>query len=137
MLTVRTTNKKQKLLKTNGKTHRVGLSLDLLSFPALAEVKKTNEQKIGNMPPLPKDLPRGVWTEQAQKVLEERYLFKDKEGKIVETPEGLCWRVAWEVASADALWGKNKKGGLEIAKNYYDLLSTHEFLPNSPTLMNA
>ncbi|PIP57721.1 ribonucleoside-diphosphate reductase, adenosylcobalamin-dependent [Candidatus Woesebacteria bacterium CG22_combo_CG10-13_8_21_14_all_39_10] len=89
------------------------------------------------MPKIPKDLKKGVWTEQAVKVLEERYLKKDNNGKTIETPEEMCWRVSWEVASAEARWGKTKKEILETAKDYYNLLVKHEFLPNSPTLMNA
>ncbi|MBU0572760.1 vitamin B12-dependent ribonucleotide reductase [Patescibacteria group bacterium] len=89
------------------------------------------------MPPLPKGLSKGEWSEQASKVLGERYLMKDAKGKIIETPEDMCWRVSWEAASAEALWGRNRKEVKIQAKEYYKLFTEHVFLPNSPTLMNA
>ena len=113
------------------------LSLESLIFAPYEKVKEDIGKKVGSMPKIPKDLKKGVWTEQAVKVLEERYLKKDNNGKTIETPEEMCWRVSWEVASAEARWGKTKKEILETAKDYYNLLIKHEFLPNSPTLMNA
>jgi len=113
------------------------LSLESLIFAPYEKVKEDIGKKVGSMPKIPKDLKKGVWTEQAVKVLEERYLKKDNNGKTIETPEEMCWRVSWEVASAEARWGKTKKEILETAKDYYNLLVKHEFLPNSPTLMNA
>jgi len=108
-----------------------------LSFPSFDEVFEKIQKKVGRRPDLPKDLPKGFWTEQSLKVLNERYLRKDTEGKVTETPEGLCWRVAWEMASTESLWGKRKEEILKTAKEFYLLLISHEFLPNSPTLMNA
>lgn len=112
-------------------------SLDNLKFPSYSEVKEQIKAKIGKMPSLPKGLPKGNWSEQALKVLGERYLVKDAKGKITETPEDMCWRVSWEAASAEALWGKTRKEVKEQAKEYYKLFIEHIFLPNSPTLMNA
>lgn len=88
-------------------------------------------------PPMPEDLPRGDWSEQAMKVLQERYLLKDGNGNILETPDQMCWRVAWDIAMAEANFDHNYEEVTTIAKDYYRLLATHEFLPNSPTLMNA
>jgi len=111
--------------------------LEDLKFSSYEEVRKKIDKKVGKRPARPKDLPEGSWTEQAIKVLTERYLLKDNDLKPIETPEDMCWRVAWEAASAEAIWGKNKKEILEKAKEFYQLLSSREFLPNSPTLMNA
>jgi len=124
--------------KTNGvRTKSEPLSLETLKFTPYPEVRREVFNKVGKMPTFPKDLPKGVWTEQAVKVLEERYLVKDTRGKIVETPDELCWRVAWEIASADARWGAKRKEVFELTREYFKILVTHEFLPNSPTLMNA
>ncbi|MEM1577601.1 MAG: adenosylcobalamin-dependent ribonucleoside-diphosphate reductase [Candidatus Pacearchaeota archaeon] len=73
----------------------------------------------------------------AIKVLEERYLLKDEEGNIIETPREMFARVAKAVASAEYKYGKNKKQVKEIEKKFFDMLINLEFLPNSPTLMNA
>jgi len=120
--------------RTNGEQK---LSLDNLEFPSLSEINERIKTKIGKMPPLPKGLSKGEWSEQASKVLGERYLMKDAKGKIIETPEDMCWRVSWEAASAEALWGRNRKEVKIQAKEYYKLFTEHVFLPNSPTLMNA
>ncbi len=89
------------------------------------------------VPPMPADLTPGQWTEQAVKVLNERYLLKDNDGKVLETPDQMCWRVAWDIASAEANFGASYEQIMAVARDFYKLLATHEFLPNSPTLMNA
>src|SRR3989304_5352362 len=121
-------------IKPNGKSH---LSLDELTFPSYEQIKAEIEEKIGKMPVKPKDLKKGGWTEQSLKVLEERYLVKNSKGKAVEAPEQMVWRVSWEIASAEARRGANKKTGRATAGRVYNLLVSKEFLPNSPTLMNA
>lgn len=132
---IKNPSKKRKTsLRTGGKQK---LSLDNLVFSSYDEIKKQIKTKIGRMPSLPKGLPKGNWSEQALKVLGERYLLKNSKGKIIETPEGMCWRVSWEAASAEALWGKNRKEIKIQAKEYYQLFIDRVFLPNSPTLMNA
>lgn len=73
----------------------------------------------------------------AQKVLEKRYLKKNEEGKVVETAEDLFRRVAKTIASADATYGKSEKEVLVVEEEFYSLISSLYFLPNSPTLMNA
>lgn len=68
-------------------------------------------------------------------VLEKRYLVKDENGKNIETVEGMFERVAGAVAQADLHY--NSQGDTEATKKkFYDMRQT-EFLPNSPTLMNA
>jgi ribonucleoside-diphosphate reductase alpha chain len=111
--------------------------LDNFNFRSHGETIAIIKKKIGDKPKSPSDLPKGVWTEQSVRVLEERYLLKDAEGKIIETPDEMCWRVAWDIASADVLWGKKKKDVIRSAEEFYKLMVTHRFLPNSPTLMNA
>lgn len=100
-------------------------------------IKKKIEKKIGKRPEIPADLPKGKWSKQAMKVLEERYLDKDEEGRIVESPEEMVWRVSWEIASAEAQWGADRDEVKEWARSFYKLLVSQKFLPNSPTLMNA
>ncbi len=69
----------------------------------------------------------------AKRVLEARYLTK-KGSKIVETPEQMFKRVAKNISEAETLY----KGSSENAFNsFYDLMTSLDFLPNSPTLMNA
>jgi len=79
------------------------------------------------------DLKLGV---NAIKVLKNRYLMKDYEGKVTETPSQMLRRVAKAVAKADLLY--NKKSDVKrTEETFYQIMANREFLPNSPTLMNA
>lgn len=68
------------------------------------------------------------------RVLEERYLRKDIRGKIIESPTAMFRRVAKAIAQADANYGEEP---VDTEEAFYDALARMEFLPNSPTLMNA
>ncbi len=76
-------------------------------------------------------------TPNALKVLEKRYLKKDEEGKVVETPEDLFRRVAKTIARADLLYGKAEADVMLLEEEFYGMMTSTDFLPNSPTLMNA
>jgi ribonucleoside-diphosphate reductase alpha chain len=75
-------------------------------------------------------------TENALHVLERRYLKRDKEGKVAETPEEMFRRVAAAIASAELSY--DPKADVKAREEeFYQLMADLEFLPNSPTLMNA
>jgi ribonucleoside-diphosphate reductase alpha chain len=75
-------------------------------------------------------------TENALRVLERRYLKKDKQGQVIETPEEMFRRVAGAIASAELTY--NPKADVRAVEDeFYRLMANLEFLPNSPTLMNA
>jgi ribonucleotide reductase alpha subunit len=76
-------------------------------------------------------------SENCLKVLEKRYLMKNKDGKVIETPEEMFKRVSSYIAKADKLYGATSLEIKEIENKFYDILSNFEFMPNSPTLMNA
>lgn len=76
-------------------------------------------------------------TPNSKAVLERRYLVKDVDGKILETPEALFWRVAEFIANGDSHFGKSPSEIKALSQQFYELMATLEFLPNSPTLMNA
>lgn len=71
------------------------------------------------------------------KVLERRYLKKDESGNPAEKPSDMFVRVAENIASAEAAYGATPERVAEVASDFYDLMTSLEFLPNSPTLMNA
>lgn len=71
----------------------------------------------------------------ARAVLEKRYLRKNENGEIVETPGQMFWRVASVLAGEEAKYGVRNPE--TTAKEFYDLMADGKFLPNSPTLMNA
>jgi len=78
----------------------------------------------------------GKWTEPALRVLRERYLAREG-GEVAETPEEMCWRVALSIAAGEARYGRSRAAVREIAAAFYEVMVDGDFLPNSPTLMNA
>ena len=75
--------------------------------------------------------------EPALIVLKQRYLLKNENNEIIETPEDLFERVAKAVASAETNFSKDPNICEIYAEKFYDLMVNLDFLPNSPTLMNA
>jgi ribonucleoside-diphosphate reductase alpha chain len=68
------------------------------------------------------------------RIMEQRYLLRDEEGKISETPSQLFWRVASKIAMAEHNYGGDPK---PAARAFYSMMSRLEFLPSSPILMNV
>jgi ribonucleoside-diphosphate reductase alpha chain len=66
--------------------------------------------------------------------LERRYLLKDDAGQPIESAEDMFLRVAKDIGSAEALWGEDPDPWVE---SFYRAMVSLDFLPNSPTLMNA
>lgn len=75
--------------------------------------------------------------ENAIKVLEKRYLKRDKEGKCVETPADMFRRVADTIAAGDLKFGKSQSDVDKLSDRFYKAITSRYFMPNSPTLMNA
>ncbi|MCD6445942.1 ribonucleoside reductase class II [Candidatus Bathyarchaeota archaeon] len=73
-------------------------------------------------------------TVNALEVLRRRYLLRDEEGKIIETPAEMFRRVAKAIARVDKKYGGNPR---ETEEKFYEMMARLEFLPNSPTLFNA
>lgn len=76
-------------------------------------------------------------SENAIKVLEKRYLKRDKDGNCTETPADMFKRVASSIANADLQYGKSQADADELANKFYKAITDLYFMPNSPTLMNA
>lgn len=76
-------------------------------------------------------------SDNALTVLEKRYLLKDKQGRVIESPKELFIRVAKFIAEADRNYGAGDDEVAKTAEKFYDMMADLEFLPNSPTLMNA
>src|SRR3989338_8542898 len=78
-------------------------------------------------------------TENSLKVLDSRYLRKDENGKIIETPQELFRRVASNIAAAEKIYDPNisDEDLMKVEEKFYRLIASLEFLPNSPTIMNA
>jgi len=85
-------------------------------------------------PAKPEDLPSADLTENSRQVLTRRYVRRGDDGQPAETVEEMFWRVAYHVAKVEEAWGSDV---MELAHQYYHLLTSKSFLPNSPTFTGA
>lgn len=86
--------------------------------------------------PMPYDLPEPQLKPNTEVVLQKRYLHKNADGST-ETPRDLFWRVAGAIAAEEAKYERSPFSPEELARRFYELMTSWRFLPNSPTLMNA
>lgn len=85
-------------------------------------------------PPMAKGLPKANLTDNARQVLMKRYVRRGDDGKPAESVEEMFWRVAYHVAKVEEQWNDDiQKRTIE----YYHLLSSKKFFPNSPTFTGA
>lgn len=115
----------------NGPTANLKLGINSRTF----ETRFTPRYK--KMPPLPKNLPAPNFSQSANRILQERYLLKGGDLKVVETVAQRFWHVAFDIASAECDFGSSEQPVMELAKKFYGMMIRQEFLPNSPTIMNA
>ncbi len=76
-------------------------------------------------------------SENSLKVLEKRYLKRNEDGTVIETAVDMFTRVARTIAEADKAYGRSDADVERTATEFYRMMTSLEFLPNSPTLMNA
>jgi len=70
-------------------------------------------------------------------VLERRYLKKDEKGKVVESTNQMFRRIANSLAEVEKQYGKSEDEVADYENEFYHMMTNLEFIPNSPTLMNA
>lgn len=85
-------------------------------------------------PAMPKDLPKANLTDNARQVLMKRYVRRGDDGKPAENVEEMFWRVAYHVAKVEEEWNADVHAR---TVEYYHLLSSKKFFPNSPTFTGA
>ena len=76
-------------------------------------------------------------TDNSMAVLRRRYLAKDREGNVIEEPDEMFRRVSRNLSLADRRYGATDVQVQEAEEEFYQVMSRLEYLPNSPTLMNA
>ena len=79
----------------------------------------------------------GDLTDNAHTVLNRRYLAKDRSGTVLEDPDGMFRRVAVNLSQSDLLYGATESERQATEDEFYQVMRRLEFLPNSPTMMNA
>ena len=107
-----------------------------MATKAVPQTTKVNKIHNGLLPtpPMPKDLPKANLTDNARQVLMKRYVRRGEDGKPAESVEEMFWRVAYHVAKVEEQWDADiQKRTIE----YYHLLSSKKFFPNSPTFTGA
>ena len=108
-------------------------TLELNETERLAEI-----HKIGcDVPKPPDTLPEPKLSENAWYIGRTRYARRDSKGIPIETPKELFWRVAYNIATAELLYGGDKKAHIATATKFYKLMTSRKFLPNTPTLLNT
>ncbi len=98
----------------------------------LKQVRFTDEKEMKEISATKLEL-----SDNALKVIEKRYLLKDRDRKPIETPEEMFHRVAHHIAKADVLYGTNTTEIQKTENQFYEILARLEFLPNSPTFTGA
>jgi ribonucleoside-diphosphate reductase alpha chain len=100
----------------------------------MATVAVTTQKGLLPTPPVPPDLSGVELTDNARQVLVRRYVRRGDDGKPAETVEEMFWRVAWHIARAEEAHGGD---ALARAREFYVLLTSRKFFPNSPTFTGA
>ncbi len=119
------------------------LDIYTITVPVIEKMVEAKLREYGLKKPSPVKLDKSIFvknrpvlSENALTVLKRRYLRKNADGQVVETPEQMFKRVAHHIAKAE----KNYGGAAEVRRMeeiFYEMMTDLKFLPNSPTLMNA
>ncbi len=102
-------------------------------------MSQSSQERVDRYGLLPTpDIPSGLeeiqLTDNARQVLVRRYVRRNREGKPAESVEGMFWRVAYHVARVESARNGNE---MERAVEFYKLLTSKQFFPNSPTFTGA
>lgn len=94
----------------------------------------SSKQGLLPTPAMPRGLKKVDLTDNARQVLMKRYVRRGDDGKPVETVEEMFWRVAWHIARVEETWSGDVNAR---AVEFYHLLTSKKFFPNSPTFTGA
>lgn len=121
--------------KTNGEYKTNGIDKNSRTF----ETRFISRYKT--IPAMPAGLSEPTFSESSNKILKERYLLKGGNLQVVETVAERFWHIAYDIASGDFDFSQSSKQAsqdvLDLAEQFYTIMVQQEFLPNSPTIMNA
>ena len=108
-------------------------ALDLNESQKLEEIYRLGAQ----IPTPPTKLAEPKLSENSWYIGRTRYAKRDKSGNPVESAKELFWRVAYNIATADRLYGADEKTHIASATKFYRMMALRKFLPGTPTLLNA
>ena len=112
-------------------------SMDFVRTSSTTNRQRVMEALVADGLMDPERGPKPRLTSNAEVVLRRRYLAKDREGRPVEEPDEMFRRVARNLAGADRGYGAGDDEVSATEEKFYRAMEGLEFLPNSPTLMNA
>jgi len=119
------------------------MELHTITMPVIEKMIEAKLMEFGLTKASPIRLDKSIFikngvdlSENARRVLERRYLKKNRKGRIIEKPEQMFSRVAHHIAKAEKKYGDDTRAQ-KTGEIFYDLMTQFKFLPNSPTLMNA
>jgi len=107
-----------------------------MTFSTREKINVLSSSKIIESAPEDIPLEKIILSENALTVLRARYLKKDDRGNVIEEPHDMFMRVSQVIAGAEDLLGRSDLTE-RVQTLFYNMMVTGEFLPNSPTLMNA
>jgi ribonucleoside-diphosphate reductase alpha chain len=120
------------------------MEFQTITMPFIEKMIEAKLMEYGLKKPSPIRLDQSIFVENrlvlsdnARRVLRRRYLKKDSDGNVIETPEQMFRRVAHHIAKAEKKYGAGKKRIRELENIFFKMMTEFKFLPNSPTLMNA
>jgi ribonucleoside-diphosphate reductase alpha chain len=100
----------------------------------MATTLKPKRKSLLPTPPLPGGLSKAILSENALQILNRRYVRHNENGDLIESPEEMFWRVAYHIATGEKEWNQEIQ---ERAKQFYELMTSRKFFPNSPTFTGA
>jgi len=119
------------------------MELNTITMPVIEKIIEAKLMEYGLSKASPVRLDKSIFvkrqlvlSDNAKRVLERRYVKKDSQGRVLETPEAMFRRVAKHIASAESRYGDASQVE-KIEKDFHEMMTEFKFLPNSPTLMNA
>src|SRR3989338_302578 len=101
------------------------------------KLTRVDVRKIGRkIPACPKDLFEPTLSENAAYIAKTRYAFRNEKGEPIESPKEMFWRIAYYIGAADRLY-HDEKIHKKTAREFYELMASQSFIPNTPTLVNS
>ncbi|MCK4791328.1 MAG: ribonucleotide-diphosphate reductase subunit alpha, partial [Desulfobacteraceae bacterium] len=119
------------------------MELQTITMPVIEKIIEAKLLEYGLVETSPVRMNRSIFiknglvlSDNAERVLERRYLKKDDSGRVIEKPEQMFRRVAHHIAKAEKNYG-DASHVKKMEETFYEMMTEFKFLPNSPTLMNA
>jgi ribonucleoside-diphosphate reductase alpha chain len=116
---------------TNGHANGVNLA-SLLTY-----TREQAWEEGKNISAVPEDLLEPQMSETSLYIAKTRYAKRNEQGQPIELAKDMFWRVAYNIAAADLQFNSDRKSMISVAKEFYQVMATQKFIPNTPTLLNA